>query len=297
MILFTPCNGEEIAPVLTGARGVCRASRVRSSPCPCTSARPQRRLSSGQHRLDSGRSAIVVVRTPDRRGVAALALAAAVAPRQRDRILSWRGRLDGRAPRVPELPASSASRGSSCVRDCWATTGGSGGSCAFEGSGSCELATAFAGGLLEVECGRLPRHRESPGLHPSLFSEGKEGFAAGAGSCCEEGAPDGVGAVVSGDEPLDVVKEPLFLASIPIQCRRTNSPPTSTAMTPSATSTLSMTVSRLRALVMSTGIIWAFGSCKPGSHALSAALNHSRPKRARQRAKAVINLNMKRQHP
>jgi hypothetical protein len=109
MILFTPCNGEEIAPVLTGARGVCRASRVRSSPCPCTSARPQRRLSSGQHRLDSGRSAIVVVRTPDRRGVAALALAAAVAPRQRDRILSWRGRLDGRAPRVPELPAEPVS--------------------------------------------------------------------------------------------------------------------------------------------------------------------------------------------
>ena len=156
-----PNKGEEIATVLTDARGVCRASRFRFSPCPYTSARLERPLLLRQLRPNSGRSAIVVVRTPDRRGVAALARVAGVGLRQRDRILSWRGRLDGRAPRVPGLPTepaslrvarnlSSASRGSSCARD-WATTGGSFGSCAFDGSDSVELATEFAGGLLGAE--------------------------------------------------------------------------------------------------------------------------------------------------
>ncbi len=104
-------KGEEIAAVLTDARGVCRAFRFRFSPCPYTSARLERPLLLRQLLPDSGRSAIVVVRTPDRRGVAALARVAGVELRQRDRILSWRGCLDGRAPRVPGLPTEPASLG------------------------------------------------------------------------------------------------------------------------------------------------------------------------------------------
>ncbi len=101
MALHTTSNGEESVTPFTGERGVCQAFRVRSWPCPYTSGRSRRRLFSERRRRDSGRSVVGVVRKLDRRGVAGLAAVGGVALPQRDRLQSERGRLDGRAPRVP----------------------------------------------------------------------------------------------------------------------------------------------------------------------------------------------------
>lgn len=62
-------------------------------------------------------------------------------------------------------------------------------------------------------------------------------------------------------------------------------------MTPRATSTLRIHVSRLRSPVILTGMMYPFCARRLQSPARSAALNDSRRKRGRQRSKPVSNLS------
>ena len=161
------------------------------------------------------------------------------------------------------------------------------------GVGPSELAIVFAGGLWGVDPDGLPEQGESPGLHPGVFNGGREVWPCGAvaGSVCTDGVFSGAAADELDVDTGDSATELRSSVSEPSQYRTATSPAARPAMTPRATSTLRIHVSRLRVPVILTGMLYRFGERRLQSPVRAAAINDSRRKRGRQRTKPVSNLS------